>query len=129
MVPKTRIVITGIIAIGLLVYAAMGIAGYFSGSEDRRMQGLGNEIVERINAFRVQEKRLPRDLTEIGAEEGSRPMSGQYKGETFYYSVWNDSIFIIEYAIDEQRHMSRFSNSSEWDVNYVVNFDNSPLTE
>ena len=116
---KKRVVFTGIIAVGLLVYAAFGIADYFKGSHDRYMQGLGNELMEEIKAYQYKEKHLPQSLKEMGYEDGEEG-SSMYKGEPFFYTLWNDTVFSLEYPLDMERNMGRLSNQKEWDVTYVV---------
>ena len=116
---KKRVVFTGIIAVGLMVYAAFGIADYFKGSRDRYMQGLGNELMEEIKAYQQKEKHLPLNLKEMGYEDGEEG-SSMYKGEPFFYTLWNDTVFSLEYPLDMERNMGRLSNQKEWDVSYVV---------
>lgn len=104
---------------GLLVYAAFGIADYFKGSHDRYLQGLGNELMEEIKAYQQKEKHLPQSLKVLGYEDGEEG-SSMYKGEPFFYTIWNDSVFSLEYPLDMERNMGRLSNQKEWDVSYVV---------
>ncbi len=116
---KKRVVFTGIVAVGLLVYAAFGIANYFKGSHDRYMQGLGNELIEEIKAYQHKEKHLPMNLKEMGYEDGEEG-SSMYKGEPFFYTQWNDTVFCVEYPLDMERNMARLSNEKDWNVSYVV---------
>lgn len=119
MVPKKRVVITGIVAIALLVYAAVGFSNYFASSEDRRMQQLGEELMDQVDAFKAQNHRLPTSLTEIGLETFQEGF--KYKDEGFYYTRMNDSIYIIEYAAGVDKNMSCFSNArGDWNESRVV---------
>ena len=119
MEKKKRLALTGIIAVGLLVYSAFGIADYFKGSRDRYMQGLGDELMEEVKTFQKKRNHLPQSLKEMGLEDGEEG-SYVYKGESFFYTLWNDSVFSLEYPLDMERNMGRLSNQKEWDISYVV---------
>jgi len=116
---KKRLIYTAIVAIALLVYAAFGIVDYFKGSRDRYLQGLGDEIIEKVNDYRTQHGQLPTSLQEIGLEDGEEG-SSMFQGEPFFYSIWSDSVFRVEYPVDMERNMGRQSDEKDWNINYVV---------
>jgi len=116
---RKKLIYTGIIAVALLVYAAFGIIDYFNGADDRHKQQLGNELIEQISEYRAQHGQLPASLKDIGLEDGEEG-SSMYQGEPFFYSIWNDSVFRVEYPVDMERNMGRMSDQEEWDINYVV---------
>ncbi|MBQ9499812.1 MAG: hypothetical protein IKN48_09080 [Bacteroidaceae bacterium] len=120
MVPKKKVIITGLIAVALLIYAAIGIADYFKGSRDREMQALGEKLMEQIEAFKTAENHLPATLQEVGLEQ-TADGGTLYEGETFYYTPWNDRVYSIEYASDDGRNRLRMSDAEEWEVSYSVN--------
>ena len=120
MVPKKKVIITGLIAVALLIYAAIGIADYFKGSRDREMQALGEKLMEQIEAFKTAETHLPATLQEVGLEQ-TADGGTLYEGETFYYTPWNDRVYSIEYASDDGRNKPRMSDAEEWEVSYSVN--------
>lgn len=120
MVPKKKVIITSLIAVALLIYAGIGIADYFKGSRDREMQALGAQLMEQIEAYQAAESHLPTSLQEVGLEQ-TADGGALYEGETFYYTLWNDRVYSIEYASGEGRNMVRLSDSDEWEVSYSVN--------
>ena len=120
MVPSKRVVITGLIAVALIIYAAVGISDNFKGSRDREMQALGEKLMEQIEAFHAAEKHLPVTLQEVGLEQ-TVDGGALYEGEVFYYTLWDDDVYSIEYASGEGRNMVRLSDSEEWEVSYSVN--------
>jgi len=116
---KKRLIYTSIIAIALLVYAAFGIVNYFKGADDRAMQALGNELIEKVKEYRIEHGKLPATLSDIGLPDGEEG-SFMFEGNPFFYSIWNDSVFRVEYPIDMERNMGRQSDQEDWEVNYVV---------
>ena len=120
MVPKKKVIISSLIAVALLIYAAIGFSDYFKGSRDREMQALGEKLMEQIDAYKAAENHLPATLLEVGLVQ--TPDGGAlFEGETFYYTLWNDRVYSIEYVSEEGRNMVRLSDADEWEVSYSVN--------
>ncbi len=120
MVPKKKVMITALIAVALLIYAAIGISDYFKGSRDREMQALGKKLMEQIDAFKEAEEHLPASLQEMGLEQTDDGWT-LYEGESFYYTLWNPELYSIEYAGEEGQNMVRLSGTDEWEVSYSLN--------
>lgn len=83
-----------IMAVALLFL--VGYATYWLLTWRSRAEAKGNQIVERIEAFKIRHGHYPSDLERLGITPKGEGYS--YEGETFYYDSWSDGTYQLYFS-------------------------------
>jgi len=90
----------------LLLVIVLCIPAYFflRGSRDRKLISRGNEIIQRIEAFKSNQKRLPNSLSEVGIGE-----------EELFYNKYDSIHYIVWYGTSLGESVTYYSDSKKWE--------------
>ncbi|MBK8553706.1 MAG: hypothetical protein IPL53_22710 [Ignavibacteria bacterium] len=94
-----------IIFLGLIFLVIAFI--FFKDNRERGLISEGNIIIEKIERFKIQNKRLPQTLTDIGidvTEEGP-----------LYYDKLDSNIFMLSFGYGVGESISYHSETGKWD--------------
>lgn len=117
---KRKSLIFAILA-GILAF--VGWWGWRFKTYDARMQRIGYELMDTIDAYYAMHHRLPNQVSELGDIVKEDYMSFEFKGETFYYDILADSVSYWIGYLDKQDFgitHSCPSTTRVWNSNAVV---------
>lgn len=81
----------------------------FKNRNENRLMSLGNEIVEKVEDYRIKYKKLPNSLNEIGiqiVDENNPPL---------YYEKKNDANYVIWFATSSEDIKTYYSDTKKWE--------------
>lgn len=81
---------------------------YLRTARENRLMKNGNVLVNRIEQFRVEHKRLPNSLKEIGVEE-------QDGKDAIYYDKKDSLRYIIWFGVSLGESKTYYSDSKQWE--------------
>lgn len=97
----------------LLVFVGFVVCYNIYYEEIMDKQGL--ELVAKIDAFKKEKGRLPKNLGELGLKQWSDWGAYKYRGGVFYYEQKRDSTYKLEYLLDFDTNKSYNQETGKWE--------------
>ncbi|WP_375605351.1 hypothetical protein [Flavobacterium davisii] len=82
---------------------------YLKNEKENRLMSQGNEIIEKVEKYRVKYKKLPSSLTDIGIEiidENNPPL---------YYEKRDTTNYIVWFAKSSEDVKTYYSDTKKWE--------------
>lgn len=104
MTAKRIYIIASTIILSILLFF------FVKGKRERDLTRRGENVIERIEFFRMKHHRLPKNLNEIGViEENSNAL---------YYDVRNDTSYTVSFMMSIDYNKTYYSDTKKWENGY-----------
>jgi hypothetical protein len=105
MTTKRIYIIASTIILSILLFF------FVKGKRERDLTRRGENVIERIEFFRMKHHRLPKDLNEIGIIE-------EENSNALYYDVRNDTSYTISFMMSIDYNKTYYSDTKKWENGY-----------
>lgn len=94
-----------------VVILAMLLFFFITSKREKDLTQRGEDIVEKIEFFRKENHRLPKDLNEIGILE-------EENANALYYDVRNDTSYTVSFMMSIDYNKTYYSDTKKWENGY-----------
>ena len=94
-----------------VVILAMLLFFFITSKREKNLTQRGEDIVEKIELFRKENHRLPKDLNEIGILE-------EENSNALYYDVRNDTSYTVSFMMSIDYNKTYYSDTKKWENGY-----------
>jgi hypothetical protein len=98
-------IIVGVIILSVLLFF------FIKDKREKDLTQRGEIIIGRIEFFRKQNHRLPKELNEIGIIE-------EENSNAFYYDIRNDTSYTISFMMSIDYNKTYYSDTKRWENGY-----------
>lgn len=94
-----------------VVILAMLLFFFITSKREKDLTQRGEDIVEKIEFFRKENHRLPKDLNEIGILE-------EEISNALYYDIRNDTSYTVSFMMSIDYNRTYYSDTKQWEDGY-----------
>ena len=94
-----------------VVILAMLLFFFITSKREKNLTQRGEDIVEKIELFRKENHRLPKDLNEIGILE-------EENSNALYYDIRNDTSYTVSFIMSIDYNKTYYSDTKKWENGY-----------
>ena len=94
-----------------VVILAMLLFFFITSKREKDLTQRGEDIVEKIEFFRKENHRLPKDLNEIGILE-------EENSNALYYDIRNDTSYTVSFMMSIDYNKTYYSDTKKWENGY-----------
>ena len=94
-----------------VVILAMLLFFFITSIREKDLTQRGEDIVEKIEFFRKENHRLPKDLNEIGILE-------EENSNALYYDIRNDTSSTVSFMMSIDYNRTYYSDTKQWEDGY-----------
>lgn len=94
-----------------VVILAMLLFFFITSKREKDLTQRGEDIVEKIEFFRKENHRLPKDLNEIGILEAEN-------SNALYYDIRNDTSYTVSFMMSIDYNRTYYSDTKQWEDGY-----------
>jgi len=94
-----------------VVILAMLLFFFITSKREKNLAQRGEDIVEKIEFFRKENHRLPKDLNEIGILE-------EENSNALYYDIRNDTSYTVSFMMSIDYNRTYYSDTKQWEDGY-----------
>ena len=94
-----------------VVILAMLLFFFITSKREKNLTQRGENIVEKIELFRKENHRLPKDLNEIGILE-------EENSNALYYDIRNDTSYTVSFMMFIDYNRTYYSDTKQWEDGY-----------
>ncbi|KDR50751.1 hypothetical protein [Hoylesella loescheii] len=105
MTTKRIYIIASTIILSILLFF------FVKGKRERDLTRRGENVIERIEFFRMKHHRLPKNLNEIGVIE-------EENSNALYYDVRNDTSYTVSFMMSIDYNKTYYSDTKKWENGY-----------
>ena len=105
MTTKRIYIIASTIILSILLFF------FVKGKRERDLTRRGENVIERIELFRMKHHRLPKNLNEIGVIE-------EENSNALYYDVRNDTSYTVSFMMSIDYNKTYYSDTKKWENGY-----------
>ena len=107
MTVKKKNIIWSILILSILLYLFF----VFKDKRETDLTKKGEDVIRKIEFFRSENHRLPKDLNEIGVKE-------EENSDALYYDIRNDSSYTISFMVSIDYNKTYYSDTEQWENGY-----------
>jgi hypothetical protein len=98
-----------IIIISVLLFLLLFL--FLKDKRENELTNKGNQIIEKIERFRLEHHKIPKTLREIGFTNGEG-------SNTLFYDVVNDTAFTLSFIMSMDYNKTYYSDVKQWEYGY-----------
>jgi hypothetical protein len=103
--------VTKYIIVGVVILAMLLFFFFITSKREKDLTQRGEDIVEKIELFRKENHRLPKDLNEIGILE-------EENSNALYYDIRNDTSYTVSFMMSIDYNRTYYSDTKQWEDGY-----------
>ncbi len=100
-----KYIIVGVVILAMLLFF------FITSKREKDLTQRGEDIVEKIELFRKENHRLPKDLNEIGILE-------EENSNALYYDIRNDTSYTVSFMMSIDYNRTYYSDTKQWEDGY-----------
>ncbi len=101
--------IFAIITIAMLLFFILFFI--FKDEREKELTDKGDQIIEKIEAFRQEHHKIPKTLNEVG-------FTNDDGANMLFYDVYNDTTFTLSFIMSMDYNKTYYSDVKQWEYGY-----------
>ena len=83
----------------------------FKDEREKELTDKGDQIIEKIEAFRQEHHKIPKTLSEVG-------FTNDDGANMLFYDVYNDTTFTLSFIMSMDYNKTYYSDVKQWEYGY-----------